>query len=174
MAAALCSSLPRSAGDWLRGVPKSILGFGLFLAFIATVDAAPPAPQNDIDFGVIESGAALAELPLDEEKPAGMIVDQTMTQTGHLFVHGFLGAWRDFPKSGEYNVAIYERPDPRWGSLIWVEQNFVRVFQTFIFPGRADPEDAGEKAARFVYQRIANLEIEKQLFTDPDIAKDEL
>ena len=70
-------------------------------------------------------------------------------------------------------MAVYERPSARYGSLIWVEQNFARVFQTFIFPGRGSPDAVGDAAARWVHQRVADLEAEKVLFSDPDMAKDE-
>ena len=88
-------------------------------------------------------------------------------------MQGFSSAWRDLKVTGEINIAVYERPAARWGSLIWIEQNFTRIYQSFLYPGRGNPYAAGESAAFWVQQRIADAEVNKLLFKDPDIGKDE-
>jgi curli production assembly/transport component CsgE len=125
-----------------------------------------------IDAGRIESGETLIERPLDEDGVAGIVADQTMTQTGKRFAEGFTSVWRGLGNTAEHNVAIYERPSARWGSLIWIDQDFRRVYKVFIYPGRMNPRAFGENAAIWVQRRIADIEAEKALFTDPDIAKD--
>ena len=123
---------------------------------------------------MIESNEVLVETSLDESQVSGIIVDQTITQIGRAFIQGFQKAWRALDgKSQSLNVAVYERPTARNGSLVWVEQNFVRVYQTFLFPGRGNPDAVGEAAARWVNQRVADIEAERVLFADPDLAKDE-
>lgn len=136
--------------------------------------AASPGPANEsIGIGSIESGSAWTEFPIDEEHVAALVTDQTMTQIGHSFMQGFSSAWRDLKVTGEINIAVYERPSARWGSLIWIEQNFTRIYQSFLYPGRGNPYAAGESAAFWVQQRIADAEVNKLLFKDPDIGKDE-
>ncbi len=127
---------------------------------------------DDFDTGKIENGEGLIERPLVEERITDVIGDQTMTLVGHGFIEGFQRAWRDYESNGESSIAVFERPSARWGSLIWVEQNFTRVYQTFLFPGRGDPTQVGEGAARWVHQRIAEIEAEKLLFKDPDLEKE--
>ena len=130
--------------------------------------------QKDyFDTGRIESDEVLIEKPLEEDRVAEVVGDQTMTQIGHGFMQGFQRAWRDFDGSSESNIAVFERPSARFGSLIWVEQNFTRVYQTFLFPGHGDPAEVGEGAARWVHQRVAEIEAEKLLFKDPDMEKEE-
>lgn len=129
--------------------------------------------KDDFDTGKIENNEALSERALDEDKITDVIGDQTMTQVGRGFIQGFQRAWREFDASRESNIAVFERPSARWGSLIWVEQNFLRVYQTFLFPGSGDPMAVGEGAARWVHQRIAEIEAEKLLFKDPDLEKQE-
>lgn len=105
----------------------------------------------------------------------GVIADQTITRIGREFYQGFLSTWRDFGGDAEqYNLAIYERPSARWGSLVWVEKDRVRLFHMFIHPGRGNYTKIGEQAAQQVYGRVGQLEIEKQLFKDPDLGDEEI
>src|SRR5712691_8867327 len=135
----------------LKDVASSKLAASVFtIAFLwggslTLAAAAEIVGQKDyFDTGRIESNEALVETPLDESQVSGIIVDQTMTQIGRAFMQGFQKAWRDFNgKSQSLNVAVYERPTARYGSLVWVEQNFVRVYQTFLFPGRGNPDAVG-------------------------------
>ena len=129
--------------------------------------------KDSFDTGRIESDEMIVERPLDEERVSGDVADQTMTLVGHGFIQGFQRAWRDFEGNGELSIAVFERPSARWGSLIWVEQNFIRVYQAFLYPGRGDPAEVGENAARWVHQRVAEIEAEKLLFKDPDMDKQE-
>jgi curli production assembly/transport component CsgE len=146
----------------------------LMTTYLATAVAAEVLGQkDDFDTGVIESDQPLTEKALDEMRINDVIGDQTMTLVGHGFMLGFQRAWRDYESNGESNIAVFERPSARWGSLIWVEQNFMRVYQTFLFPGRGDPADIGEGAARWVHQRVAEIEAESLLFKDPDMEKQE-
>jgi curli production assembly/transport component CsgE len=152
------------------------LGYGIFLAAAClplSCNAQIVGQQDDFDTGVIEAGEVLSEKVLEEAKVADVIGDQTMTLVGHGFIEGFQRAWRDHETSGESNIAVFERPSARWGSLVWVEQNFNRVYQTFLFPGRGNPAQVGESAAHWVYQRIAEIEAAKLLFKDPDMEKQE-
>ena len=152
------------------------LGYGIFLAAAClplSCNAQIVGQQDDFDTGVIEAGEVLSEKVLEETKVADVIGDQTMTLVGHGFIEGFQRAWRDHETSGESNIAVFERPSARWGSLVWVEQNFNRVYQTFLFPGRGNPAQVGESAAHWVYQRIAEIEAAKLLFKDPDMEKQE-
>ncbi|HEX9449930.1 MAG TPA: CsgE family curli-type amyloid fiber assembly protein [Burkholderiales bacterium] len=151
------------------GLGLGLVGICLSPAWTAEV----VGQRDDFDTGVIETGEVLTEKALEENRVADVIGDQTMTLVGHGFMQGFQRAWRDHESNGESNIAVFERPSARWGSLVWVEQNFTRVYQTFLFPGRGDPAEVGESAARWVYQRVAEIEAAKLLFKDPDMEKEE-
>ena len=145
------------------------------VSFTVSGSAAEIVGKKDLfDTGTIESNEVLTESPLEESQISGIVVDQTVTQIGRAFMQGFQKAWREFNgKTRSINVAVYERPTARYGSLVWIEQNFVRVYQTFLFPGRGNPDAVGAAAAQWVNQRVADLEADKILFSDPDLAKDE-
>jgi curli production assembly/transport component CsgE len=159
---------------WSKVAVTGLLATLIMAGYVASAGAAGLVGQkDDFDTGRIESGEALTEKPLDEDRINDVIGDQTLTLVGHGFMQGFQRAWRDYESNGESNLAVFERPSARWGSLIWVEQNFTRVYQTFLFPGRGDPAEIGEGAARWVHQRVAEIEAEKLLFKDPDMEKEE-
>lgn len=151
----------------------SILAAVFFCVPLFSIAATVGPGGENIDSGSIESGAVWTETPIDEEHAAPLVTDQTMTQIGRSFMQGFSSAWGDLKITGEINIAVYERPSARWGSLIWVEQNFTRIYQAFLYPGRGNPYAAGASAAYWVQQRIADAEVNKLLFKDPDIGKDE-
>lgn len=160
--------------SWSKVAATGLVAAALIAGVGASAGAAEVVGQkDDFDTGVIESGEVLSEKALEENKVADVIGDQTLTLVGHGFIQGFQRAWRDHESSGESNIAVFERPSARWGSLLWVEQNFTRVYQTFLFPGRGDPVEVGESAARWVYQRISEIEAAKLLFKDPDMDKEE-
>lgn len=157
---------------WKKGESR-FLAAALLCAPLLSI-AAPSGPGGEnIDTGSIESGNAWTEAPIDEERIAALVTDQTMTQTGRSFMQGFSSAWRDMQTPAEISIAVYERPSARWGSLIWIEENFRRVYQTFLYPGRGNPRATGEAAAYWVQQRVADAEVNKLLFQDPDIGKEE-
>jgi curli production assembly/transport component CsgE len=160
--------------SWSKVAAAGLLATWMVAGYAASVGAAGLVGQkDDFDTGSIESGEVLTEKPLDEERINDVIGDQTLTLVGHGFMQGFQRAWRDYESKGESNLAVFERPSARWGSLIWVEQNFNRVYQTFLFPGSGNPAEIGEGAARWVHQRVAEIEAEKLLFKDPDLEKEE-
>ena len=122
-------------------------------------------------------GGVLPE-PMLEAAPTsdtvfGVVTDQTMTKIGRDFYQGFMATWRTFGDAGQYNLAVYERPSARWGSLVWVEKDHFRYFQVFIHPGRGNYSALGAQAAELVYGRIAQTEAEKLLFKNPDLGNEE-
>jgi curli production assembly/transport component CsgE len=147
---------------------------------ILALCAAPPTraePPNaldgaPIDVGVIELGEKLVEQPLDEQRVAGIVVDQTVTQLGRGFSDGFATIWRSLGNTADHSLAISERPSARLGSLVTIDQGARRVYQVFLYPGRSNPRALGESAALFVQQRIAVIEAENALFSDPDVGKE--
>lgn len=135
--------------------------------------------QTGAEPGSGQEAEALPEPALEPRQTQdlilGVIADQTITRIGREFYRGFLSTWRDFGGDAEqYNLAIYERPSARWGSLVWVEKDRVRLFSMFIHPGRGNYAPIGEQAARQVYGRVGQLEIERQLFKEPDLGDEEI
>jgi curli production assembly/transport component CsgE len=105
---------------------------------------------------------------------AGIVINQTMTVAGQEFFQYFVAAWRDRELAERYNIAIAEKPSARWGSQIWVEFSQRRIFQAQLPGARGELRALGERAADIVFQRVADTEVERLLFRDPDLGSDEL
>jgi curli production assembly/transport component CsgE len=103
----------------------------------------------------------------------GIVTSQAVTVAGHEFCKHFTMAWRDQPGSDRYTLAIRERPSARWGSLVWIEFGQQRVLQLQLPPARAGLKALAESAADTVYQAILDLERQRQLLSDADLAPDE-
>lgn len=103
----------------------------------------------------------------------GIVTSQTVTVAGHEFSNHFIAAWRDKPGSERYTLALRERPSARWGSLVWVEFGQQRVLQLQLPPARAGLEALAVNAAENAYQAIVDLEHQRRLAGDADLAPDE-
>jgi len=104
----------------------------------------------------------------------GIVTNQTITLAGEDFYTSFAQAWRDMSLSDRYVVSIHERPSARWGSLIWVEFEQRRVFDTFLPVARANVAAVAVRAASTAYQNVVQADIARLLFHDVDLASDEL
>ena len=138
--------------------------FALAFAIMAPASAQPP--QGD------ERAQARAR-PADPY--SGVVVNNTITFIGQEFYQTFVANWRDEPNVENFTVTVHERPSARWGSLIFIEYENRELFRAFLSPGRRDfVRQAAADAARFIYQRVVDLEVQRLLFRDPDLAQDEL
>lgn len=139
--------------------------------------AAPP-PKPDA------AGAAGTPTPAPELSPAearktlqeqygGVVIDNTITVAGQDFFRSFSFFWREKPMNERYAVSIHERPSARLGNQVWVEHNNTRVYQTILPTLRAQINLIADIAAANSYQTIADLEVQRLLFKDPDLGADE-
>lgn len=108
-----------------------------------------------------------------EEAYGGVVVGQTVTVTGQDFYQYFVARWRDQPSSERYTISVHERPSARLGNLVWVEYERMRLFQTILPVSRSQIRPVGEQAAEITWQRLMELELERALYNDADLAKDE-
>ena len=106
--------------------------------------------------------------------PAGSSVRDAVTLAGRDFYTYFSQTWSEIPLSERYMVAIHERPSGRYGSLIWVEFQQKRVFQTFLPIARANVKAVAESAAGISFQTVIQDDLSNLLFPDSDLAKDEI
>lgn len=141
------------------------------LRLVALLALAAPAALAQAPSGA-ENGAARAR-PADPY--SGVVVNNTVTFVGQEFYRNFVAGWRDQAAVERFSVAVNERPSARWGSLVSVEYEHREVFRAFLSPGRRDfVRQAGADAARLVYQRVVELEVQRLLFHDPDMAREEI
>jgi curli production assembly/transport component CsgE len=109
-----------------------------------------------------------------QELYGGVVVNQTVTVAGQDFYQYFVSAWRDRDMSERFAISIRERPSARWGSLVWIEYAERRIFQAQLPTGRAGIKALSEQAVDFAYQKLADAEVERLLFRDPDFGSDEI
>ncbi|SDF70149.1 curli production assembly/transport component CsgE [Massilia sp. PDC64] len=103
----------------------------------------------------------------------GIVTSQPITVAGHEFCRSFMAAWLDKPGSDRYTIAIRERPSARWGTQVWVEYGPRRVLQVQLPPARTALKALGENAAESAYQAILDVERQRTLILDADLAPDE-
>jgi len=103
----------------------------------------------------------------------GIVTSQMVTVAGHEFANHFIAEWRDKPGSERTTLALRERPSARWGSLVWVESGQQRVLQLQLPPARAGLRSLAESAAESAYQTIIDIERQRRLVSDADLAPDE-
>lgn len=125
--------------------------------------AAPLSASADTD----------ATAPDAQVETWGIVTSQMVTVAGHEFANRFIAEWRDKPGSERYTLALRERPSARWGSLVWVEFGQQRVLQLQLPPARAGLGALAESAAENAYQTIIDIERQRRLVSDTDLAPDE-
>ena len=105
----------------------------------------------------------------------GIIIDHTITFIGREFYIDFAQAWSEvgLGRNG-YNLTVREQPTSVSGSRVWVEFNRRNMFETFLSPATVTTEEAAEVAAKSIAKKLRDLEIQKHLFVDPDLAPDEI
>lgn len=143
---------------------KRVLAIVFLIVVCGTASAQPPRGT--------ESAAAPAR-PADPY--SGVVVNDTVTFIGNEFYSTFVASWREEPNVERFTVTVRERPSARWGSLISVEYENREMFRAFLSPGRRDfVRQAAQDASRIVYQNVVDTEVQRQLFRDPDMARDEI
>ncbi|MFC7517285.1 CsgE family curli-type amyloid fiber assembly protein [Herbaspirillum sp. GCM10030257] len=123
--------------------------------------------------GGVSNAAALSPSSLLESY-GGIVVNQTVTVAGQEFFQCFVAAWRDRDSSDRYAISVTERPSARWGSQIWIEFAQRRVFQAPLPTARVGIRALSEQATEVVAQMVADMEVERLLFREPDLGPDEL
>ncbi|OWJ97541.1 curli production assembly protein CsgE [Pseudomonas sp. A46] len=114
------------------------------------------------------SGAARAE-----EEIMGFIVDHTVSHIGHEFYRAFSERLRDTSKL-DFNLVVRERPDARWGSLVWVEYEQRLLYRQFLPPNTSELKPTAYAAADLVLEAIAQQKLQRLLQDTHDLERDEL
>ena len=123
--------------------------------------------------GTASAADELAVKPAAQVEGWGIVTSQAVTVAGHEFSNHFIAAWRDKPGSERYSLSIRERATARWGSQVWIEFGQQRVVQLQLPPARAGLQALAAGAADSAYDAILDLERQRQLLSDADLATDE-
>lgn len=142
------------------------LSLALALALAATphAGAAPVAPDPRVQPAGPPDGVALA----------GVVSDGTITAIGQEFYRSFCAYWHDKPRNDSYALAVRERLSARRGNQVVVEYAGRVVFQGALPPARGQVRPLGEQAADVAYESVVNAEVQRLLFSDDELAPDEL
>ncbi|WP_322048680.1 CsgE family curli-type amyloid fiber assembly protein [Paraburkholderia sp. J67] len=141
---------------------------------IAGGTALKPSAAARLAPGKDHGAKAATRKPLPDDQFGGTVTTDAVTLAGRDFFTWFARTWGDIPLSERYVVAIHERPSGRYGSLIWVEYQQKRVFQTFLPIARANVRPVAESAANLAFQTVIQGDLSNLLFQDKDMAKDEI
>lgn len=104
----------------------------------------------------------------------GVVIDETFSGFGHAFFRSFVSYWRDNALSDQYLISIHERVNARNGSQVWVEYARRRIFQAALPPSHLAIRAISEKAVEQVYENIMNVDVQRLLMRDSDMAADEI
>ncbi|MCY1202345.1 Curli production assembly/transport component CsgE [compost metagenome] len=114
-------------------------------------------------------GTARAE----DDEFMGFIIDYTISHIGHDFYRSFSERLRDTSKL-DFNLVVRERPDARWGSLVWVEYEQRVLYRQFLPPNTAELKPTAYAAADMVLEAIARQKLQRLLQDTYDMERDEL
>ncbi len=108
-----------------------------------------------------------------EDEIGGILTNRTITRFGQQFYLAFTHQYRLSEQDSGPSLVIVERPSARWGSLIWVEHNNMRLYQFFWQPGKNGIEVIARKAVDEVVQRLHRKKLEQLLSDHFDLDSDE-
>jgi curli production assembly/transport component CsgE len=139
----------------------------LFLAAALTLNAAP-APEA--------AGHAQADADAAREARmlAGVVTDATLSLAGHAFYTSFCAFWHDKPMNGLFAVAIREQLSARRGNQVIVEYAGRVIFRSALPPASANLAPLGEQAVEISYETAMHAEVQRLLFSQDELAPDEL
>ncbi|MEB4632896.1 CsgE family curli-type amyloid fiber assembly protein [Burkholderia contaminans] len=154
--------------------PSTLLNAERVLEAPKPAPGAGPAAVKPATGAAPAGARAAARHALPEDQLGGTVTTDAVTLAGRDFYTYFSQTWSEIPLSERYMVAIHERPSGRYGSLIWVEFQQKRVFQTFLPIARANVKAVAESAASISFQTVIQDDLSNLLFPDSDLAKDEI
>jgi len=99
----------------------------------------------------------------------GLILDRTITVSGHAFYQRFSAHWLAANMTQPFNLEITEKPSARWGNLIIISSQNQVLYRTSIRPGKQLKQNIIKQAASTVSQNIFNRLIIKS--TSQDMAQ---
>ncbi|SEA99643.1 curli production assembly/transport component CsgE [Alkalimonas amylolytica] len=91
------------------------------------------------------------------------MLDRTVTRFGKDFVFYYSGYWRDIPATDNITVVIYEQVYPQAGTVLWVEMNDRRIYQTYFGRRYNDVKETAEQAVLQSLTELARIQADRIL-----------
>lgn len=150
---------------------RNMILLGISWAIQASIGIASDSKSTPLEES--RNTSANSNQQSSNDQFGGVVVDQTVTGFGRTFFKNFVALWRDQPLNDRYSISIHEGATARFGSRVWVEYSQRRIFQAFLPPSNTAIRVTSEKAVALVYSNIVNADVERLLFRDVDIGRDE-
>lgn len=94
---------------------------------------------------------------------SGLVLDRTISRFGKDFTFYYAGYWRDMPSTEGVTVVIYEQVYPQAGTVLWLEMNQKKIYQTYFGRRYNDVKHMAEQAVLLSVNELANIQTEKML-----------
>ncbi len=99
----------------------------------------------------------------DDIELSGLVLDRTISRFGKDFSFYYSGYWRDMPGTEGVSVVIYEQVYPQAGTVLWIEMNQQKIYQTYFGRRYNDVKQMAEQAVLASINELANIQTEKML-----------
>lgn len=99
----------------------------------------------------------------DDIELGGIVLDRSISRFGKDFTFYYAGYWRDMPSTEGVTVVIYEQVYPQSGTLLWVEMNQKRIYQTYFGRRYNNVKQMAEQAVLLSINELANIQASKML-----------
>jgi hypothetical protein len=142
----------------------------LFLTAVLTL--APASAGDEPPSAAAAAAPALrphAPQPLD-----GIVTNGTFTLAGQAFYRQFCLAWYDKPLNEMFAIAIRECTSARRGNQVVVEHSGRVLFQGALPPFAAGLGQVSQQAVEVSYEAVVNAEVQRLLFSQDELAPDEI
>lgn len=111
---------------------------------------------------------------LQRPELSGVIIDRTLTMAGRTFYRSFSQAAMRDPIVSGAELTVSERPDPRWGSQLWIAERNQIYFSTQLSPRISEADRYADEAVRVVQEAILRRRIAQSLQPSLDLSDEEL
>jgi hypothetical protein len=116
--------------------------------------------------------AAQAQVGSDPMMEYGGIVSrQVTTSLGQLFHSKFVELWNTKEGFDKFNILVKERPYPRGGSEVLVISGDAVLFRRGLPRDWRTILDMSAEAVDIAFARASEIEVDRLLFKDPDLAQ---
>ncbi|PMR80785.1 CsgE family curli-type amyloid fiber assembly protein [Halomonas urumqiensis] len=136
-----------------------------------------PSAQKEPDIEINDADPQQAlerQFQLDRPELSGLIVDRTMTMAGKTFYRTFSQLGMQDPILNRVVLTIHERPDPRWGSQVWITERNSVLFRSQLSPRINEADENARAALEAVQERVLSSRVSAALQSNKDLAEEEL
>ncbi len=93
----------------------------------------------------------------EAEEIQGLVIDRTITVSGHDFYRAFAALWLVASRNGGVNLIITEKPSARWGNLVTIRGQNQILYKASIRQGRQADKNTIKNAVSVVSRKILRL-----------------